>query len=108
MLPPTGNGALHAVIATCRACRDACDPRLAQAAGGERDRAFDDTLRCIALLSVVADTLERDGACAPEVCYAAVELANELPDDGHGCAAACRTAAAAMSRWLDGGFEREP
>ncbi len=63
-------------------------------------------LRCVAFLSVIADTLEADAEISSELIGAAIELARDLPDDDAGCAEACRAAADALSEWLDGSYER--
>lgn len=101
-----GNGTLATIIARCHACRDACDDCLAQLDDSAEARASAaSTLRCVAFLSVIADTLAAADDCPTDLIDAAVEMARELPDDPGGCAQACRAAADALSEWLDGSYE---
>ena len=107
MLPPLGNGTLHNLVEKCRACRAACERFLDQLAPAKGyDPTFSDTLRCVALLSVIGDRLDAAEAFPTELVDAAVELARELSEDAFGCALACQVAADALEHWLDGSFER--
>ncbi len=94
-------------IARSRACRGPCEDYLAlvDSVSGY-DRGFSDTLRCVALLSVIADRLEADGSLPIDLIDTAVELARDLYDDRFGCAVACQAAADSLSDLLDGRYER--
>lgn len=106
MALPLRNGTLQAVVASCRACREPLRQYLARRdAGAPRGQSFADTVRCVALLSVVADTLERGDYCPTQLIDTSIELAAELLEDMSGCAAACQAAADALSDWLEGSYE---
>jgi len=101
-----GNGTLATIIQRCHACREACEDYLTQLDDSPEARAgVVPTLRCVAFLTVIADTLEAGDECPTHVIDTAIELARELPDDLAGCAEACRAAADTLSEFLDGGFE---
>lgn len=109
MAPLGENGTLGLVVDCCRASRDCCEPYLAQLnteGRAEASARLAETTRCVALLSMIADRLELDGECPTEPIDVTIELARDLPDDSFGCAAACRTAADALSEWLDGAYQR--
>ena len=102
-----GGGTLETVIEACRAPRAPCDRYLewlSHEDEHERQLPFD-TLRCVALLSVIADRLELDRDRLISLIDAATELTRELPQDAFDCAATCRAAANALSEWLNGGYE---
>ena len=101
-----GNGTLATLVERCRDCRELCENYLAELApSAEARAAAAPTLRCVAFLSVIPDTLEASEECPTQLVDAAIELARELPDDHAGCAQACRAAADALSDWLDGSYE---
>ena len=105
-MPRAGNGTLTSIIRRCHACREACEDYIAQLDLSTASRAaVAPVLRCVAFLSVIADTLEANADISPEVIGAAIEMAQDLPDDGAGCAEACRAAADALSEWHDGSYE---
>ncbi len=110
MRPPLENEALAAVVGSCRASRDRCEPLLLQQ-GCERDTEaaarLAQTAFCVALLSVISDRLELEGDCPADLIDTAIHSARELPPDDCGCAAACNAAADALSEWLDGAYERD-
>jgi hypothetical protein len=94
-------------IARSRACRGPCEDYLARIDSVDgNDRGFSDTLRCVAMLSLVADRLETDDDLPIDLIDSAVELARDLYDDRFGCAAACQAAADSLSELLDGRYER--
>lgn len=94
------------IIERCSACREGCEDFLSQLDDSPESRVgAAATLRCVAFLIVIADTLEADAECPWSVIDAAIELARELPDDDAGCAEACRAAADTLSEWMDGGYE---
>jgi hypothetical protein len=94
-------------IERCRDCRESCERYLARL-DPERgvDPNFSDTIRCTALLSMIAERLDTADSIPWELIEATVDLVRELPEDAYGCAAACAIAADALADWLDGGFER--
>jgi hypothetical protein len=103
----TENDILH-VVELCRVCSEACDRYVTRlAADGERDPRFLDTIRCIALLSMIADRLEEVDHAPVGLVDVTIELARELPNDEFGCAAACQAAADALSARLDSAYEHE-
>lgn len=101
------NESLQVAIERCRECREPCDRYLAQV-DPERgiDPSFSDTLRSVAVLSMIAERLEVADATPLELIEATLDLVRDLPEDGYGCAAACAAAADALGDWLDSGFER--
>ncbi len=107
MRPETENGFLEAVE-LCRISAEACDRYISRlAADGERDPRFMGTIRCVALLSMIADRLEEDNSAPVGLVDMTIELARELPHDEFGCAAACQAAADALSARLASTYEHE-
>lgn len=107
MRPSLRNESLQVAIERCRDCRERCERHLARVdRGGGVDPNVADTLRCVALLSMIAERLETSDSPPLELIEATIELARDLPEDDCGCAAACAVAGDALGDWLDSGFER--
>lgn len=105
-MPRAGNGTLAAIILKCRACRASCQELLAQLdTSADTRAAVAPTLRCVAFLTMIADTLEARAEISADLIGVGIEMARDLADDAVGCAETCRIAADALSEWLDGGFE---
>ena len=107
MASQIGDGTLETMIEACRAPRAPCGRYLGWLSHQdehERQAPFD-ALRCVALLSVIADRLALGSHCSIGLIANTIELARELPEDAFGCAAACRAAADALSEWLNAGYE---
>lgn len=98
---------LQVAIDRCRDCREPCERYLARL---DPERGLDpnvsDTIRCTALLSMIAERLDAADSAPWELIEATVDLIRDLPEDACGCAAACAAAADALADWLDSGFER--
>lgn len=108
MAPRTGNDTLGRMIRVCRGPRVPCDRYLdwlSHHDEQEHKTPFD-TLRCVALLSMIADRLDLGDQRPIDLIDATIELARDLPEDLFGCAAACNAAADALSEWLNSACER--
>jgi hypothetical protein len=103
-----GDGTLETMIEACRAPRAPCDQYLESLSQhhGHLPQPRFDTLRCVALLSVIADRFELGSQYPIGLIENTIELTRELREDAFGCAAACRAAADALSEVLNGGYER--
>jgi hypothetical protein len=107
MRAETGNGELELVIVRCRATHACCEEYLSRLGGtGRPEDAMPATIRCVALLSLIADRLESGLPCPLALVDEAVRTAHALPADGFGCATACAAAAEALAGWVDSAYER--
>jgi hypothetical protein len=64
-----------------------------------------DTIRCVALLTLVANRLELGGERPIDLIDAVIDQARDLPEDAFGCASACNDAADTLSEWLNSGYD---
>ena len=107
MAPRTGNDTLRRMIDASRAPRVPCERYLAslshQDEQGEQSPFA--TLRCVALLSTVADRIDFGAERPIDLIDTTIELARDLPEDRFGCAAACNAAADELSEWLNSAYE---
>jgi hypothetical protein len=99
------NGEQEAAIRLCRACREVCDAELRQQSAQRELGPPRDTITCVAILSLIGDRLDRNEPCPYSLLEHAVELAEQLPEDGSACAAACRAAAEAISDLVEENHE---
>jgi hypothetical protein len=100
------NGEQEGAIRLCLACRTVCDPDLRRLASDGGDLGpLRETIACVAILSLIGERLDRHQPCPQALLEHAIECADQLPDDGSRCAAACRAAGQALSDLIEANYK---